>query len=320
MTTVHGGQRSGVAAGGEGTAHRCGQLRLVSAEDALDGSKSSLVLDVVVDCGTWGAHAVGAASTCGSALGAARRTPVRTRARAAVPRGGGGAPLHAPSRPSQMRVVLALSAAASSLAPLSPILLSATRGAHAAWARRARAAIRSGRRAARPPARARACGGAAVGGRGVVARTVEAQPGEGLVGFERGGQLLGPLAPILLTAARGGARAVGAASTCGSALGRRAARPSARVRVRRCRGVGGAPLHAPPRSSVVRVVLALSAAASSLAPSSPIVLPAARGAHAPWARRARAANARGGAPHAPLHACARAAVPRGGEGRRCTHC
>eukprot|EP00964_Phaeocystis_antarctica_P003414 scaffold1836_cov56-Phaeocystis_antarctica.AAC.3 len=64
-------------------AHRYGH-RLVGAEDALDGSKRSLVLDIVADptaCGTRGARAVGVASACGDTLGAARRTPPRTCAR-----------------------------------------------------------------------------------------------------------------------------------------------------------------------------------------------------------------------------------------------
>eukprot|EP00964_Phaeocystis_antarctica_P003413 scaffold1836_cov56-Phaeocystis_antarctica.AAC.2 len=368
-----------------------------------------------------------------------------------------------------VRVALVLSAAASSLAPSSPILLPAARGAHVTWARRARAAIRSGRRAAHT-LRARACGGAARVGRGAAARTSEAQLGEGRVGLERGGQLLGPLVADPIPCGTRGARAVGAASACGERSGRRAARPTdTRARLRRCRGggrgaaartveaqrgegrvslerggqplgplvadvivcgtqgrtrrgrgervrqtlgaarrtplrtracaavprgVGGAPLHAPPSPSTVRVALALSAAASSLAPSSPISQPAARGgaravgavsacgvrsgrraartphisacaavprggggaplhaqwrsrkvrvvlvlsaaasslapsspislsaahgAHAPWARRARAACARGGAPHAPpTHARVRggaAGVGRGAAAR-----
>ena len=70
------------------------------------------------------------------------------------------------------------------------------------------------------------------------------------------------------------------------------------------------------------VVLVLSAAASSLAPLSPILLTAARraGARAVWARRARVRRALGaGAPHAPLlHACMRVRRCSGGVwgGRR----
>ena len=81
--------------------------------------------------------------------------------------------------------------------------------------------------------------------------------------------------PILLSVARG-AHARGCmrgwrGERMRLTLGRRAARPPAQARVlRRCRGVGGAALHAHERSSSVRVVLVLSAAASSLAPSSPI--------------------------------------------------
>ena len=170
MATVHRGQRSkqrgrsrsGVAAGGEGMAHRCGRPRPVGVEDALDGSKRSLVVDVVVVCGTRGACAVG------------------------------GAPLHAPRRFSLVRAVLALSAAASSLAPSSPIPFPAARGGRTRCGRGERVRQTLGRRAARPTAHARVrrCRG---GGRGAAARTLEVQRGEGRVGLERGGQLLGPL-------------------------------------------------------------------------------------------------------------------------------
>ena len=141
-----------------------------------------MVVDVIITCGTRGARAVGAASACGNALGAARRKPpLHACACAAVPRGWGGAPLHALWRLSQVRVALVLSAEASSLAPSSPILLAAARGAHARWARRARAAMRSGRRAARTPLHA--CARAAVPrgwAEGAGARTCEVQLGAAL--------------------------------------------------------------------------------------------------------------------------------------------
>jgi len=80
-----------------------------------------------------------------------------------------------------VRAVLVLSTAASSLAPSSPLPQSAARGAHARLARLARAAMRSGRCAARPPpARVRVCGGAAGVGRGAAARTGEIQLGAAL--------------------------------------------------------------------------------------------------------------------------------------------
>jgi hypothetical protein len=126
-------------------------------------------------------------------------------------RGGVGraAPRHAHERFSVVRVVLALSAAASSLAPLVPMSIPAAcgAGARAAWARRAR---------------------------------VRHALGAGA-----------PHAPLLHACAR----------------------------VRRRRGGVGraAPRHAPWRSSVVRVVLSLSAAASRLIPLSPTVEPAAHG-------------------------------------------
>jgi len=192
-----------------------------------------------------------------------------------------------------VRVALVFSAAASSLAPSSPIRLTAARGAHARWARRARAAIRSKRRAARrlcKRARVRRCHRGV--GRGAAARTSEVQRGEGRVGLEHSGQLLGPLGADPIACGTRGARAVGAAS--------------ARARAAVLRGWGGAPLHALQRCSVVRVALALSAAASSLAPSSPISFPAARGAHARWARRARAAmrfRRRAARPPPPARVC-----------------
>ena len=223
-----------------------------------------------------------------------------------------------------------------------PISLPAARGAgaRAVWARRARVrrALAAGAPHAPPPARVhmrvRRCRGRVCAEGGAAARTVEVQRGEGRVGLERGGQLLGPLvADAIDCGTRGGrTRGVGAASArAACARGWRAARPPrlhACMRVRRCRGRcvrRPAPRHAPLRYSVVRVELALSAAASSLAPSAPMPLAAARGAgaRAVWARRARVRRALGaGAPHAPPPArvhmrvrrcrgrCVRRAAPR----------
>ena len=344
---------------------------------------------------------------CGERSGLAHCSPSSCRRACACGSVAGwverGAPRHALLRSSQSRVALALSAAASSFAPLSPITLPAARGAgrtRGVGAASARAACARGWRTAHPSC-TRACACAAVrrgcGEGGAAARTFEVQRGEGRVGLERGGQLLGPLvADLIVCGTRGGrTRGVGAASAraacargwrnarppparvharaavrragvgraartsegqrgegrvglerggqllgplgadliaCGTRGGRtrgvgaasaraacargwRTARPPparvhARAAVRRGWGVGRtAPRHAPKRSSVVRVLLALSAAASSLAPSSPIALPAARGAgaRAVWARRARVRRAlRAGGPHALLlHACMR---------------
>jgi hypothetical protein len=134
----------------------------------------------------------------------------------------GGAPLHAPVRASVVRVVLSSNAAASSLSSL--ISLPAARGAHAPCGRsehvrpRAQAVPRRKRdtRGARAVGEASACGVRSGGaphaplhvrarmrrcggvGRGATARTCEAQRGEGRVGLERGGQLLGPLVADLI--------------------------------------------------------------------------------------------------------------------------
>ena len=188
-----------------------------------------------------------------------------------------------------MRVALVLSAAASSLAPSAPILLSAARGAHAGRTRggrgeRVRRTLGAARRTT--PLHACAHGGAAGCGRGAAARTAEVQRGKSLVLLERGGQLFGPLVADLILCGMRVARAVWAQRTRAAyARGRRNATPPACVGARGRSavpwGVGGAPLHALPRFSVVRFLFSLSAAASSLAPSSPIELPAARGSNAP---------------------------------------
>ena len=210
-------------AGGEGTAHRCGRPRLVGVENALDVIKSSLVLDVI-HCGTRGARAVGAASACGNTLGAARRTPPPARVRrcggaAGVGRGAAARTCEV-QRGEGLVGLVGLERGGQLLGPLdADLIVCGTRGARAVGAVSACGNAPGAARSTHPPARVRACGGAAGEGRGAAARTTEVQRGEGLVGLERGGQLLGPLVADLIACGTRGARAVGAASACGNALG-----------------------------------------------------------------------------------------------------
>eukprot|EP00964_Phaeocystis_antarctica_P000698 scaffold385_cov53-Phaeocystis_antarctica.AAC.3 len=330
----------GAAGLGRGAAARTSEVQRGEGRVGFERG-SQLLGPLVADpipCGTRGARAVGAVSACGERSGGAPHAPLRMRVRAAVPRGWGGG---AAARTVEVQLgegCVGLERGGQPLGPLvADLTACGTRGAHAVGAASA-CGVRSGRRAARPPARVCACGGAAGVGRGAAARTSEVQRGEGRVGFERGSQLLGPLVADPIPCGTRGARAVGACAAvprcwgggaaartveaqrgegrvglerggqplgplvadltaCGTrgrtrrgrgervrrALGASRRTPF-RMRVRACggaAGLGGVPLHAPLRSSVVSVVLALSAAASALAPSSPILLSAARGARAP---------------------------------------
>ena len=116
--------------------------------------------------------------------------------------------LHALLMSSVVRVMLSLSAAPSSLAPLEPTLFSAACGAHATWARRACVAC-AWQRAAGFPARVSLSWCRRV--RGVTARTAEVQRGDFLVSPQRGDQLLGPLRTDVIACGTRGARAVGVA-------------------------------------------------------------------------------------------------------------
>ena len=178
-----------------------------------------------------------------------------------------------------MRVVLPLSAEASFLPPSSPILLTAARGAHGPWARRVRA-LRA------QTVRARWCHG---GWGSISARTAEVQRREGRVGLERGGQLLGPPSADLIDCGTRGTRVVGEASACGVVM----------------LWGGRVLLHALLRSSMVRVVLVLSMAASCVAPLLPIIVSAARGHMRRW---------RGECVRCVLKRCARGGATEEGEG------
>ena len=143
-------------------AHRCGRPRLVGNKDALNGGES--ILPDLVACDTRGGRTrgVGAASAraaCARGWRAAR-SPSCTRARAcggAAWGVGRAAPWHAPRRSSVVRVALSLSAAASSLIPLSPTVEPAAHGWHT-----------------------RSCGDSAGLGRCAAARTGEVQLGAAL--------------------------------------------------------------------------------------------------------------------------------------------
>ena len=97
------------------------------------------------------------------------------------------------------------------LGPLrADVIVCGTRGAQAVGAARACAArARAVRR--KPPSRVQE---RRVRGKGAAARTGEPQRGDGRVGHERGGQLLGPLRADLIPCGTRGARVVGARGVC----------------------------------------------------------------------------------------------------------
>ena len=120
---------AGQVAASEGKAHIRDCAQHVISKHAHDESESCKA-DVDVACGNRGArtYSVGA---CGKTLGGdATQRPPQRRSAAVQCRGVGRAPLHSRVRSSVVRVVFSSSAAANSLAPLSPILLPAARGAH----------------------------------------------------------------------------------------------------------------------------------------------------------------------------------------------
>ena len=111
--------------------------------------------------------------------------------------------------------------------------------------------------------------GGAAGWEDAAARTANVQRGEGHVVLERGTQLLGSVGTNFIICRVRGACNVGAAGVRGVCLAARSRLSCPCDSVMVLRG-GKVSLHAPLRSSSVRALFIFSAAASSLAPSSPI--------------------------------------------------